>query len=139
MKRKITSIAALFLVIVTLISCKKEDTSSLKFKIAGRWQLNKVETTLSGPSGSTSTITTNYSSADYFDFKKNDEDEVEIKMGSTSTVGNYLVLMGDSFNLSYNGELLRCDVKVLNETTLQFTGTQDGSTPNITKTFYLVR
>lgn len=138
MKRKITSIVALFLVIVTLISCKKEDTDSLKFKIAGRWQLNKVETTL-GTSGSPSTITTNYTSADYFDFKKNNEDEVEIKMGSISTIGNYLVLIGDSFNLSYNGDLLRCEVKVLNETTLQFTGTLDGSTPNVTKTFYLVR
>ncbi|WP_432714685.1 hypothetical protein [Pedobacter sp.] len=142
MKTKLFAIVALFLTIATVSSCKKEDTDTLKAKIAGRWQVNKVERKTYDANGSAvvSTITTPYTTTDYIDFKNNENDELEINLGSGNRVmGNYVVLMGNDFNISLSNKLLYCTTDVLNENTFQFTGTVDQSSPKVTETYYLQR
>lgn len=134
MKRTITSIAVVLLIFTTILACKKEDTDSQKFKMTGRWQVSKIETTINGV-----TTTANYGSDDYMDFKNNTEDEVEVKLGSVTTKGNYLVMVDGSFNLSFNNELLYCTTQNISDTNFQFTGSVDKSTTGMTKTYYLIR
>jgi hypothetical protein len=142
MKTKLFTVAALLLTIVFISSCKKEDTDSFRSKITGRWQISKIETKTYGADGTTvvSTRTIPYSTADYIDFKNNENDELEINLGSGNRViGNYVVLFGQSFNISLSNKLLYCDTDNLSETSFQFTGTVDQSNPKVTETYYLQR
>ena len=142
MKTKLFTVAALLLTIVFISSCKKEDTDSLRSKILGRWQISKIETKSYAANGTTitSTRTVDYTTADYMDFKNNENDELEINLGSGNRVmGNYVVLFGQSFNISLSNKLLYCDTDNLTETTFQFTGTVDQSNPKVTETYYLQR
>lgn len=134
MKRKITSLATLLLIFTTLISCKKEDTDSQKYKMTGRWQVSKIETKIGSQ-----TIIDNYTSTDYMDFKNNTEDEVEVKLGNTTTKGNYLVMIDGTFNLSIDNKLYYCTTNNLSDTNFQFTAVADKSDTQTTKTYYLVR
>jgi hypothetical protein len=141
MKTKLFTVAALLLTVVFISSCKKEDTDSLRSKIAGRWQINKIETKTYAANGTiTSTKTVGYTTADYMDFKNNENDELEINLGAGNRVmGNYVVLFGQSFNISLSNKLLYCDTDNLTETTFQFTGTVDQANPKVTETYYLQR
>ncbi len=142
MKTKLFTVAALLLTIVFISSCKKEDTDTFKSKISGRWQVSKIERKVYASDGTTvaSMTTTPYTTADYVDFKNNENDELEINLGSGNRViGNYVVLFGQSFNISLSNKLLYCDTDNLSGNTFQFTGTVDQSNPKVTETYYLQR
>jgi hypothetical protein len=142
MKRKIISNALVLLVIIGLAGCKKDGSgasSSRKFML-GRWQVTKVETTNTGLSGVAQPITTvNYTSADYIDFKDNDADEVDFKLGSNQTSGTFVILDNNKFNISLPSKLLYCTTDNISETSFQFTGTSDQSGSKVTETYYLTR
>ena len=141
MKTKLFTFAALLLTIVFISSCKKEDTNSFRSKITGRWQLNKIERRVYKADGTVaSTITTPYTSSDYIDFKNNENDELEMNLGAGNRfMGNYVVLFGQTFNISLSNKLLYCDTDNLTDNTFQFTGTVDQANPKVTETYYLQR
>ncbi|MET3114795.1 uncharacterized lipoprotein YehR (DUF1307 family) [Pedobacter sp. CG_S7] len=142
MKTKLLAIVALFLAVALFSACKKEDSDTFKVKISGRWKVNKIEKKTYDANGTTvaSSSTTPYTDTDYIDFKNNENDELEINLGSGNRVmGNYVVLMGQSFNISLSDKLLYCNADMLNETTFQFTATVDKSSPKVTETYYLKR
>lgn len=142
MKRKLFAVAALLVIIASIAACKKEDTNTFKAKISGRWQVTKVERKTYDSSGATvvSTVTTPYTTSDYMDFKNNENDEVELNLGTGNRiVGNYVIMMGSSFNISLSSKLLYCSSDNLSDTAFQFTGTVDKSSPKVTETYYLTR
>jgi hypothetical protein len=142
MKTKLLAVTVLLMAIAFLPGCKKEDTDTLKARMAGRWQVDKIETKTYDASGATvvRTETKPYTTADYFDFKNNENDELEINLGAGNRVmGNYVVLMGQTFNISLSNELLYCNTEVLTDNAFQFTGSVDKSSPKVTRTYYLKR
>ena len=142
MKTKLLAIIALFLASALFTACKKEDSDTFKAKISGRWKVNKIEKKTYDANGTTvaTTVTNSYTDTDYIDFKNNENDELEINLGSGNRVmGNYVVIMGQQFNISLSDKLLYCNTDLLNETTFQFTGSVDKSSPKVTETYYLKR
>jgi hypothetical protein len=142
MKRKIILGALVLFIIVGLAGCKKDGsgTSSSRKFILGRWQVTKVESTNTSISGVIQpTTTTNYTSADYIEFKDNEADEVNFKLGSNQTSGTFVILDNNKFNISLPSKLLYCTTDNISETSFQFTGTSDQSGSKVTETYYLTR
>lgn len=142
MKTKLLALTAFLLVIAFIPGCKKEDSDTLKAKMTGRWQVSKVERKVYEADGTTVASTTSvpYTPADYMDFKNNENDELELNLGSGNRiVGNYIVLLGNDFNISLSDKLLYCNTEVLDDNTFQFTGTVDKSSPKVTETYFLQR
>ena len=142
MKTKLLALTAFLLVIAFIPGCKKEDSDTFKAKMIGRWQVSKVERTVYRADGTTveSTTTQEYTPADYMDFKNNENDELELNLGSGNRfVGNYIVLLGNEFNISLSDRLLYCKTGTMDDNTFQFTGTVDKSSPKVTETYFLKR
>ena len=135
MKQQITFALTLFLMIAGFSSCKKEDQNSNKSKLTGTWKVARIETMAPG------TETTNYTgvSADSFEFRSNDEDEVVANLKSTSSVGNYTVLEGTGLNMTIFGKVIVGDISTLTDTDLVYRGTVQGSSPVTTETYYFTR
>jgi len=134
MKKQITSISLFFLAIITLISCKKDD-SSLKARIMGKWTVTKIE--VSGNTNESLNGTFTYSINDYLDFKSNDDDQVELGLSNQRTIGNYITSLGNDFSMVFPEGTSYCTASVLTGTQFQFTAKIDKT--NIVKKYYLTR
>lgn len=140
MKIKLLSTALLLWLATGIASCKKDNPNTLIVKLSGKWQVLKIETKTFNASGAVVTDNTvNYGVSDYLDFKNNESSDLEVSLAGTRQVGNYVVFLGTAFNLSLPSKLLACNAEVINDNTLQFTGTIDGSSPRTTETWFLKR
>ncbi len=138
MKTKIIAILALFLTIALLTACKKEDQNSFRSKITGRWKVNKIEKRNVASGAVTESI--NYTAAEYIDFKNNENDEVELNLGNgNQVIGNYVVIKGQSFNISFSNKLLYCTADELTGNTFKFTANVGKNNAEVTETYYLSR
>lgn len=138
MKKQLTSITLLLLIIGGITAgCKKETGAArpLKKKIEGKWQVAKIETTIAG----SATVTYTGVAADFFEFKNDDNDQVDVNIGPDRTLGNYVALANDDFNLSLSGKVFNCVVNTINDNKFEFTGTINGSDPKETRKYYLTR
>ena len=142
MKLNLFKISAFLCLLTVASACKKEDSASIKPDMVGRWQIERIETRTYDASGTSveSTASIPFQPTDYVDFKNNQNDEVEMNLGDGNRlVGNYVVLMGSSFNISLSNKLLYCNTENLTDNAFRFTGTVDKSNPKVTETYYLVR
>ncbi|WP_432709419.1 hypothetical protein [Pedobacter sp.] len=132
-----------FLCLITLFSaCEKETSDEYQSDMTGRWQVERIETRVYDASGTSvvSSASIPFQPTDYIDFKNNENDELEMNLGQGNRVaGNYVVLMGGTFNISLSNKLLFCNTESLTEKSFIFTGTVDNSNPKVTETYYLVR
>ncbi|WEK18646.1 MAG: hypothetical protein P0Y49_17805 [Candidatus Pedobacter colombiensis] len=135
MKKQITFAIGLLLIFASLTSCKKNETATLKGKIVGRWQVAKIETTVSG----LATVTYTGVAADYFDFRNNDANEVVVAFNGTTYTGIYYVLINDHLNITYNGKTRSAQVTTITANKLEFTASVDGASPQTTEKYYLTR
>ena len=142
MKLNLFRISAFLCLLTVTSACKKDDVDSIKPDMVGRWQIERIETRTYDASGTSvvSTASIPFQPTDYVDFKSNQNDEVEMNLGDGNRlVGNYVVLMGSSFNISLSNKLLYCNTENLTDNAFRFTGTVDKSNPKVTETYYLVR
>ncbi|MEJ7560828.1 MAG: hypothetical protein WKF66_21130 [Pedobacter sp.] len=118
-------------------SCKKQDdeTKSLKSKMVGKWQLAKVETTVAG----SATTTVNGGSNDYVEFKSGEDDIVEINLAPSLQSGTYSVTVGNTFYMSIGAKLHAGAPTLINDNKFEFTATEEKSTPNTVRKYFLVR
>lgn len=138
MKKQITlAVMVLFIVAGTLTGCKKEtgEAAPLKKKIEGRWQVAKVETTVEGNEMAVYTGV----SGDFFEFRGDENDQMEFNIGSDRALGNYVVLASDDINLSFSGKLFNCDVHTITDNQLEFTARSNGVSPVETRKYFLTR
>lgn len=138
MKKQITLVAMVLLIIAGIgTGCKKETgvARPLKKKIEGKWQIAKIETTIAG----TAPITYIGVAGDFFEFRNDENDQVEVNVGANRTLGTYAVLATDDFNLSLSGKLLNCSVTTINDNKLEFTAVVSGSSPAETRKYFLTR
>lgn len=138
MKKQLTLATLLLFVIAGIATgCKKEtgEARPLKKKIEGKWQVAKVETTIDG----TSPLTYTGVPADFFEFRSDENDQVEVNIGPDRTLGTYVVLASDDFNLSLSGKVFTCLVNTITDNKLEFTGTVNGSSPKETRKYSLTR
>lgn len=137
MRKQLLIAGTILLFVASFTACKKETdaTKPLRSKILGKWQVNKIDVTTAG----TATITTNYTSSDYMDFKDNSNDDFELGLGTNRQVGRFSSSIDNSLFLDFSSKDLDCDVTTISDNQLQFTGTVVGSNPKITETYYLSR
>jgi hypothetical protein len=138
MKKQITLVAMVLLIIAGIgAGCKKETGAErpLKTKIQGKWQLAKVETTIEG------TPMTSYTgvAADFFEFRNDENDQVEVNIGTERTLGTYAVLVTPEINLLLSGKLLNAAVNTITDNKFEFTATVNGSSPKETRKYFLTR
>ena len=141
MKKQFLLVGTIFLFIVSFLACKKqdEDTKPLRSKMLGKWQVNKIEVTTAVAGGTSSTVSTTYSPADYIDFKDNEADDFELGLGNNRMVGSFKTTIDDIFFLDFSSKDLDCKVSTITDNQFQFTGTVVGSSPKVTETYYLSR
>jgi hypothetical protein len=137
MKKQLTVISLLLLLITGISACKKDavDGKSLKTRMIGKWHVKKIETTV----GSAATTIYTGVDADYIDFRNNDNDEVEVNIAGNRLSGNYAVLINQTFNLNVSGEVTFCTVTNVNDNLLEFSGTISKSSGNTSKKYELYR
>ncbi|WP_256007105.1 hypothetical protein [Pedobacter deserti] len=123
-KQSILTIALLLIVNLVLTSCGKEDTTSIKPRMTGRWDVSRIEG-----------VPLNISTGDYYDFKEGEDDIVEIREGGNLQSGTYAVQVGNDFTMQIGGKLYTCTVIVLETGRLEFSAS-DGS---VTKKVFLKR
>lgn len=138
MKKQITLVAMVLLIIAGIgTGCKKETGAErpLKTKIQGKWQVAKVETTIEG------TQMTSYTgvAADFFEFRNDENDQVEVNIGTERTLGNYAVLVTPEINLLLSGKLLNAAVNTITDNKFEFTATVNGSSPKEIRKYFLTR
>jgi hypothetical protein len=142
MRRKLILSAIMLLMIAGFSSCEKDskEASPSRKYMLGRWQVTKVDVNSYSSSGTLlQTNTINYTNTDFIDFKDNDDDEVDVKLGTNQSNGTYVILDGGKFNISLPSKLLYCTTTSISETSFQFTGTADQSGIKTTETYYLTR
>ena len=127
----------LFIIAGIATGCKKEvgENRSLKKKMLGKWQLEKLEITTAGADP----VITVGTATDYVDFKDNEDDQIEMNVGTTHSLGTYATLADNTFNVSISGKLLQCVVNSITDNKLEFTGTRDKSNPTVTEKYTLTR
>ena len=125
MKKQLFLVFAL-LFTVAIVGCKKQDnaTKPLRTKALGRWELVKIETTLSGAAA----VTVDYTSSDYFYFKDGEDDILERKLCSTVQSGNYVFLTGNNFNITIDGKTYICVANTITDNNFEFTGKEGNNT-----------
>jgi hypothetical protein len=119
-KQPLLSVALLLLISLCLAGCGKEDNSTLKARILGRWDVSRIE-------GLPITIET----GDYYDFKEGEDDIVEIREGGNLQSGTYTAQVGNDFTMTLGGKLYKCKVSVLETSKLEFTATEGGATKKV--------
>jgi hypothetical protein len=138
MKKQITLVAMVLLIIAGIgTGCKKETGAerSLKKKIEGKWQVAKVETTIEGaPMESYTGV-----AADFFEFRNDENDQVEVNIGTERTLGTYAVLVTANINLLLSGKLLNAEVNTITDNKFEFTATVNGASPKETRKYFLTR
>lgn len=138
MKKQITLVAMALLIITGIgAGCKKETGADapLKAKIEGKWQIAKIETSIGGAPMQTY----NGVAADFFEFRNNESDQVEVNIGAERILGTYAVLTTNNMNLSLSGKLLNAAVSTITDNKLEFTATVNGSSPQETRKYFLTR
>ncbi|RZK54046.1 MAG: hypothetical protein EOO87_11440 [Pedobacter sp.] len=138
MRKRLTLVAVMLLFVAGFSACKKQDeaTKPLRSKMLGKWSITKIEV----KTGSEPVVTTNYTADDYIDFKDNEDDAVELRLGANNTVsGSFAVILNNSFYLDFSAKDLECKVASISERAFQFTGTRVGANPAVTETYYLTR
>jgi hypothetical protein len=129
----------LFLSVILLLitSCKKQDdaTRPLKTKMVGKWQISKVETTISGATPTT----VNGGGNDYVDFKSGEDDIVEINLAPSLQSGTYSVTVGNTFFISMGGKLYQCAPTVIEDNKFEFNAAEEKSSPSVVKKYFLTR
>lgn len=138
MKKQLTFATMLLFIMAGIATgCKKETGAdrSLKKKIEGKWQISKIETTIEG------TAMTTYPGipADFFEFRNDDNDQVEVSIGAQRTLGTYATLANDDLNLSLSGKILKSVVNTITDNKFEFTSTVEGSSPKEVRKYYLSR
>ena len=95
----------------------------------------KVETTIEG------TQMTSYTgvAADFFEFRNDENDQVEVNIGTERTLGNYAVLVTPEINLLLSGKLLNAAVSTITDNKFEFTATVNGSSPKEIRKYFLTR
>ena len=129
MKAKITSLCLFILTAISLVSCKKDD-QSVKARIMGKWNVNKVEVT--GYTGTEVSKNGTFGvTGDYMDFKSNNDDQVELRLTnpitsqSNTNIGTYIGT-GDGFNMVFAADgSSYCTINTLTDNKLTFTAKID--------------
>ncbi|WP_316818833.1 lipocalin family protein [Pedobacter nyackensis] len=135
MKKQITfAITALF-ILTGLVSCQKDDGNQVVKGLAGQWKVSKIETTVAGAA----TVTYTGIDTDYFEFRRNEEDELYISLNTNSYTGNYVALEGKLLNFTYNGKLRKAKITTLTDNNFEFSATVEGETVATTEKYYLTR
>jgi hypothetical protein len=138
MKKRLAFAGILLLAVTGFTACKKqnEETKPLKTKMIGKWKVEKIET----QSGNSAKVTTNYTTANYMDFKDNESDDFELSLGASDRyIGSYAVALDNSFYLNFSERDLDCSVSTITSNKFVFTGKVVGSNPLVTQTYYLSR
>lgn len=133
MKKQHLFLGALSMLLFMLVSCKKEPSANIKSDMFGVWKVTKIETKV----GSEPVSTVNYTVNDYIDFKKNNDDQVEMHLDGSTKVGSFLVLINSQFTMQFAATHETCNILKLTEKNFEFSSKLEGS--NITKTYYLYR
>ncbi|MFA4869246.1 MAG: lipocalin family protein [Pedobacter sp.] len=131
MKTQIT--LALLLIVSAFTACKKEKGAHVD--IAGKWQVTKVETSVAG----SATVTYTGKASDYFEFRRNDENEMVVSLDGINTIGTYYVLAGNDIKFNYSGKDRSGHITTINAQKLEFNGTVTGSSPVVTEKYYLTK
>lgn len=138
MKKHLTLLSYLLIFSLTFFACKK-DTTSLKARLLGRWQLTRLD--VSGYTGADSTKngSTRYNTVDaYIDFKSNEDDQVEIGLPQKgASIGTYSTLLGNELNMSLSDGLNYCTVDNITQNDLKFTAKVYKTA--VVKVYYLKR
>ncbi|WP_343535056.1 hypothetical protein [Pedobacter sp.] len=140
MKKQVVLLGAILIALVTFGSCKKQDeaTKPLSEKLFGKWMVEKIVTTTETETGPKS-VTQNYQSSDYMDFRKSENNDVEVKLGANTSLGTFVTTVDQTLNLTISGKSLVCRMDEITNSKAQFTGTVTGSNPKVTETYYLYR
>lgn len=135
MKKQITFLTALLIIFACVTGCQKDEETGLKKDIFGKWQVAKIETTISG----SATIIYTGTQSDYIEFRNNEQDEALVSLNSNNYIGNYVVLENDGLNLHYNNKTRVSKITTITDKKLEFTATVEGSIPQTTEKYYLTR
>jgi hypothetical protein len=135
MKKQITFITMLLFLLAGVTGCQKDEETSAKTDIFGKWQVAKIETTIAGAA----TVVYTGISSDYIEFRNNEQDEVILSLNSSNYIGNYVILDNDGLNLNYNNKTRVSKITTITDKKLEFTATVEGSTPQTTEKYYLIR
>ena len=103
--------------------------------MVGKWQVTKMETTVSG----SAPTTVNGGTSDYVDFKSGEDDIVEINLSSSLQSGTYSVTVGNSFFISMGGKLYACTPTVINDNKFEFNAAEENATPSVSRKYFLTR
>jgi hypothetical protein len=137
MKSTLLSLSILLFVSI-FTGCKKDEneTSQTKSKIIGKWQVVKVDVKSDRVGMLDTTITTNYTSADYIDFK---DVQVNLFLAGDQVTGQYGTGLGNTLFLDFSSKDLDCTINKLTANQLEFTGAIIGADPKVIETYYLKR
>lgn len=132
MKKQIT-IIFLLLIAIGFVACKKAKGTYVD--IMGRWQVAKVETTVTGSPMETYPGI----SSDSFEFRDNEGNEMVVNLNSKSYIGHYYVMVNNGFKFNFDGKARSGEITTISANKLEFTVTLDGVTPQTTEKYYLTR
>ncbi|WP_316821700.1 hypothetical protein [Pedobacter gandavensis] len=137
--RKQLTFATMLLFILTGIAagCKKEsgESRSLKKKMEGKWQVSKIETTIDG----TATKVYTGAAADFFEFRNDENDQVEVGIAGDRILGTYAVFATDDFSLSLSGKILNSTTNTITDNNFEFTATVQDANPKEVRKYFLRR
>lgn len=131
MNKQIT--IALLFIICAFTACKKEKGTHVD--IVGTWKVAKIETTTAGAA----TLTYTGTSADTFEFRNNEGNEMIVNLKSVSSIGIYNVLVNQGLKFSYNGKTYSGEVNTISESKLEFTVNIEGASPTTTEKYYFTK
>ncbi|MBB5440016.1 hypothetical protein HDC92_003714 [Pedobacter sp. AK017] len=135
MRKQITFALTLLLIVTGISACQKDEDTSNKKNMTGKWQVAKIETSVAGAE----LVTYTGVSSDYLEFRNNEEDEVVVNLKGNNYIGTYAVLQGTGLNISYGGKLYTAQVNTLTANKLEFTANVEGATVKTTEKYYLTR
>jgi len=140
MKKQVVLLGAILIAMITFSSCKKQDeaTKPLSEKLFGKWTVEKIATTTETETGPR-TVTQNYQSSDYMDFRKSENNDVEVRLGTNTSLGTFTTTVDQTLYLTISGKSLVCKMDEISNNKAQFTGTVTGSNPKVVETYYLYR
>lgn len=133
MKKQITFAFATLLIIIGLASCQKDGGNEVVNAVAGQWKVAKIETTAAGAAP----VVYTGLAADYFEFRRNEENEMVVNLNGANYLGTYVLLEGKLINIVYQGKLRTGKITNISATNLDFTATVEGG--QTTEKYYFTR
>lgn len=134
MKKQITLAITTLLIITGLASCQKDGGNEVVNIVAGQWKVSKIETTTAGTTTTYTGVT-----ADYFEFRRNEENELVVNLNGANYLGTYVLLEGKLLNIVYQGKLRKGKITNISASNLEFTTTVDGEAVETTEKYYFTR